>query len=167
MRSESTARQQDRQDELGDLARQIASQLKNDPNRPENVLRPNFPRLPAPRPDQVAAINAIMKASESMTTRKELVQITERRAQEAEDRVEALKRHLIETEDRLTATLDQLDRERKRNEELERRSAEMLDRTQAMITDASERLQSSEKRASLAEEYLVTLQTMIRERLDA
>ncbi len=166
MRSESTARQE-RQDELGDLARQIASQLRNDGGRPENVLRPNFPRPAAPRPDQVAAINAIMKASESMSARKEQISVTERRAQEAEDKAEALKRHLIETEDRLTATLDQLDRERKRTEELERRSAEMLDRTQAMITDASERLQASEKRASLAEEYLATLQTMIRERLEA
>ena len=166
MRSESTARQE-RQDELGDLARQIASQLRNDGGRPENVLRPNFPRPAAPRPDQVAAINAIMKASESMSARKEQISVTERRAQDAEDKVEALKRHLIETEDRLTATLDQLDRERKRTEELERRSAEMLDRTQAMITDASERLQASEKRASLAEEYLATLQTMIRERLEA
>ena len=39
--------------------------------------------------------------------------------------------------------------------------------TQAMITDASERLLASEKRASLAEEYLATLQGMIRERLEA
>lgn len=162
MRSESTARQ----DELGDLARQIASQLKND-GRPENVLRPNFPRPAAPRPDQVAAINSIVKASESLGVRKEQVAIAERRAAEAEDKVEALKRHLVETEDKLTAALDGLDRERKRVEELERRSAEMLDRTQAMITDASERLQASEKRASLAEEYLATLQTMIRERLEA
>ena len=166
MRSESTARQE-RQDELGDLARQIASQLKNDPSGPENILRPNFHRTPVPRPDQVAAINAIMKASESMIARREQVQIAERRAQDAEDKVEALKRHLIDREDRLSAALDQLDRERRRNEELERRSAEMLDRTQAMLSDASERLTASEKRASLAEEYLVTLQTMIRERLEA
>ncbi|MDB5560551.1 MAG: hypothetical protein JWQ36_3485 [Enterovirga sp.] len=166
MRSESTARQ-DRQDELGDLARQIASQLKNESAGPENVLRPNFHRPQAPRPDQVAAINAIVKASESMTARREQVLIAERRAADAEDKVEALKRHLIETEDRLTAALDQLDRERRHSEELERRSAEMLDRTQAMITDACDRLQASEKRASMAEEYLVTLQTMIRERLDA
>jgi hypothetical protein len=162
MRSESTARQ----DDLGDLARQIASQLKTDPNRSENVLRPAFPRPPAPRPEQVAAINTLVKASDTLGARKEQVVIAERRAQDAEDKAEALKRHLVETEDRLTAALDQLDRERKRNEELERRSAEMLDRTQAMITDASERLNSAEKRASLAEEYLVTLQTMIRERFE-
>lgn len=163
MRSESTARQ----DELGDLARHIASQLRSDPPRTENVVRPNFPRPAAPRPEQVAAMNAIVKAADAMGARKEQISIAVRRAQEAEDKVEALKRHLIETEDRLTATSDLLDRERKRSEELERRSAEMLDRTQAMITDASERLQTSEKRAAMAEEYLATLQTMIRERLEA
>ena len=163
MRSESTARQ----DELGDLARQIASQLKSDPSRSENVLRPSFPKPSATRPEQVAAMNAVVKAADVLGARKEQVAIAERRAQEAEDRVETLKRHLVETEDRLTATIDQLERERKRSEELERRSAEMLDRTQAMITDASERLQASEKRASLAEEYLGTLQNMIRERLEA
>ena len=163
MRSESTARQED----LGDLARQIASQLRTEPNRVENVVRPNFPRPQSPRPDQVAAMNAIVKAGESLGARKEQIAIMERRIQDAEDRVEALKRHLVETEDKLTGALDQVDRERRRNQELERRSAEMLDRTQAMITDASERLQASEKRASLAEEYLASLQTMIRERLEA
>ena len=164
MRAESTARQ----DELGDLARQIASQLKTDPaSRPENVLRPSFPRPSAPRPEQVAAMNAVVKAADLMGNRKEQIAILERRASEAEDKVEALKRHLIETEDKLTATLDALDRERKRCEDLERRSAEMLDRTQAMVTDASERLAASDKRAMLAEDYLSTLQGIIRERLEA
>lgn len=164
MRAESTARQ----DELGDLARQIASQLKADPaSRPENVLRPSFPRPSAPRPEQVAAMNAIVKAADTMGARKEQMAIYERRANEAEDKVEALKRHLVDVENKLSATIDALERERKRAEDLERRSAEMLDRTQAMITDASDRLIAAEKRASLAEEYLATLQSMIRERLEA
>lgn len=157
-----------RQDDLGDLARQIASQLKGDPRGPtENVLRPAFRGGNATRPEQVAAMNAIVKASDSMTARKEQLASAERRAADAEDKVEALKRLLIEAEDKLTVTLETLERERKRNEELERRSAEMLDRTQAMITDASERLTASEKRAGIAEDYLVTLQNMIRERLEA
>lgn len=162
MRADSTARQ----DDLGDLARQIASQLKGDPRATENVLRPPFPRPSAARPEQVAAMNAIVKAGDVLNSRKEQAAIFERRAADAEDKVEALKRLLVEAEDKLTSTLDSLERERKRNEDLERRSAEMLDRTQAMITDASERLTASEKRASLAEEYLATLQDMIRERLD-
>ena len=157
-----------RQDDLGDLARQIASQLKGDPRTPtENVLRPAFRSGNATRPEQVAAMNAIVKASDSLTSRKEQLASAERRAADAEDKVEALKRLLIEAEDKLTVTLETLERERKRNEELERRSAEMLDRTQAMITDASERLTASEKRAGIAEDYLVTLQNMIRERLEA
>ncbi|MDB5511382.1 MAG: hypothetical protein JWR08_865 [Enterovirga sp.] len=162
MRSESAVRQ----DELNDLARQIASQLKPDPNRSENVLRPSFPRPGVPRPEQVAAMNAVVKAADVLGARKEQITIAERRAADAEDKVEALKRLLIEAEDKLTTTLDALERERKRAEDLERRSAEMLDRTQAMLTDASERLNASEKRAVLAEEYLSTLQSMIRERFD-
>ncbi len=165
MRAESTVRQ----DELGDLARQIASQLKSDPaaRAAENVLRPSFPRPTAARPEQVAAMNAVVRAADLMGSRREQIAIAERRAGEAEDKVEALKRLLIETEDKLSSTIDALERERKRAEDLERRSAEMLDRTQAMITDASDRLIASEKRASLAEEYLATLQNMIRERLEA
>ena len=162
MRAESTARQ----DELGDLARQIASQLKSDPRTSENVVRPAFPRPSAARPDQVAAMNAIVKAGETISYRKEMLAASERRAADAEDKVEALKRLLVDAEGKLTSTIDALERERKRSEELERRSAEMLDRTQAMISDASERLTASEKRASLAEEYLATLQNMIRERLE-
>ena len=162
MRSEATARQ----DELGDLARQIASQLRIEPPRSENVVRPNFPRVSATRPEQVAAMNAIVRAADQMGVRKEQITVAVRRAQEAEEKIETLKRQISDTEDRLAATADLLEAERKRVTELERRSAEMLDRTQAMITDASERLQISEKRAAVAEEYLGTLQTLIRERFE-
>jgi chromosome segregation ATPase len=160
-----------RQDELGDLARQIASQLKPDgAARSENVLRPSFQRQsaqPATRPEQVAALNAIVKAADLIGARQEQLQATERRATEAEEQVVALRRQINDLEMKLRTALDLAQRERKRAEDLEQRSAEMLDRTQAMLTDASEQLAASEKRANQAEDYLANLQSLIRDRLEA
>lgn len=159
-----------RHDELGDLARQIASQLKPDGGmRPENVLRPTFQRQSgqATRPEQVAAMNAIVKAADLMGSRHEQVLLSERRAQDAEEQVTLLRRQLNDVESKLRTALDLAQRERKRAEDLEQRSAEMLDRTQSMLSDASEQLVSAEKRATQAEEYLASLQSLIRERLEA
>lgn len=161
MRSESTVRQ----DELGDLARQIASQIKSG-SQAENVLRPSFNRPAAPRPEQVAALNSIVRAADLIGNRQEQLLLMERRATEAEDQIALMKRQMAEYEDKLRAALDHLQRERRRSEDLEQRSADMLDRTQSMMTDASERLATSEKRAAQAEEYLATLQSMIRERFE-
>lgn len=159
-----------RQDELGDLARQIASQLKPDGgHRPENVLRPTFQKqsAQATRPEQVAALNAIVKAADLMGARHEQVMLSERRAQDAEEQVILLRRQLNDVESKLRTALDLAQRERKRAEDLEHRSAEMLDRMQSMLSDASDQLAASEKRASQAEDYLATLQTLIRDRLEA
>ena len=158
-----------RQDELGDLARQIASQLKPDgASRAENVLRPKFqrPQSQATRPEQVAALNAIVKAADLMGSRNEQLLMTERRAHDAEEQVLMLRRQMNDLEVKLRTALDLAQRERKRAEDLEQRSAEMLDRTQAMLTEAGEQLAASEKRAEQAEEYLATLQTVIRERFE-
>ena len=160
MRSESTVRQ----DELGDLARQIASQLKTGDR--ENVLRPSFNRPAAPRPEQVAALNSIVRAADLIGNRHEQLLTLERRAQDAEELSAHLKKQVSDYEDKLRAALDHLQRERRRSEDLEQRSADMLDRTQQMLTDAGERLAASDKRAAQAEEYLAALQSMIRERLD-
>lgn len=158
-----------RQDELGDLARQIASQLKPDgPSRSENVLRPAFHRQQsqATRPEQVAALNAIVKAADLIGSRQEQLLLTERRAQDAEELAALLRRQMNELESKLRTALDLAQRERKRAEELEQRSAELLDRTQAMLSEAGDQLAAAEKRATQAEEYLVTLQSMIRDRLE-
>ena len=166
MRSESVAY---RQDELGDLARQIASQIKTETpaQRNPNIVRPSFARTPAPRPEQVAALNAIVKAADLIGARQEQIAISERRAQEAEELVQTLRRTLQETEDNLRAALEVGQRERRRAEDLERRSAELMDRNQAVVAEAGARLDVAEKRADLAEDYLATLQTLIRERLEA
>lgn len=158
-----------RQDELGDLARQIASQLKPDGAvRPENVLRPAFQRhqSQATRPEQVAALNAIVKAADLIGNRQEQLLLSERRAQDAEEAAALLRRQLNDVEGKLRTALDLAQRERKRAEDLEQRSAELLDRTQAMLAEASDQLAAAEKRATQAEEYLATLQSMIRERLE-
>jgi chromosome segregation ATPase len=113
------------------------------------------------RPRQLAAINQIGRAAEQIRKLQELGALAERRAGEAEENIQPLKRLLAEKEDRLVAALDAVLHERKRYQDLERRSADMLDRAQAMIAEADQRIQASEKRASVAEEHLEALQAAV------
>lgn len=157
-------------EKLDSLARQIASQLSTN-GAPRHAL-PLAPRPSPPRhvsstikPELAAAIEAIARAAELMGERDEQISASEVRAQEQDERIDALSRQLAQTEMRLRATLDEAQRERNRADDLERRSNELLDRTQAMLTEASERLVAAENRAEHSEESLNQLQAFILERL--
>lgn len=155
-------------EKLDSLARQIASQLStNGSSRPGLAPRPSPSRHGTSniKPELAAAVEAIARAAELMGERDEQIAASEIRAQEQDERIEAISRQLAQTETRLRAALDEAQREHNRAEDLERRSNELLDRTQGMLTEASERLVAAETRAEHSEESLNHLQAFIMERL--
>jgi hypothetical protein len=162
MRSDTVTRQE----EFGALARQISAQLSHSPTRGENVVRPAFAKQGALTPDQVSALNSIVRAADMMSARQERIQFTERRSQEAEEQNIALRRQLTDTEDLLRIRTEELQRERKRSAESEQRSATLLDKAQLMLAETQEQLAVAEKRANQAEEYLAALHDLIRENLE-
>ena len=160
-------------EDLDSLVRQISSQLVaangSAASAPAaDVPRPNLRVIearPGNRPELAAALEAIGRAADLMDARTEQLARTEQRGRQAEERAEALGRDLALLEQRWRASQEEAQRERTRADEVERRSAELLAKTQAMLTEASERLVAAEKRAEQAEASLTELQTCILERL--
>lgn len=85
-------------------------------------------------------------------------ELVERRAVEAEERLNAAVQRIAATELKLRAALEELQRERDR-------SSELLSRTQTMLDEASERLVAAETRSESMYGALSTLMSALEDRL--
>jgi imidazolonepropionase-like amidohydrolase len=151
---------------LTPLVRQLADQLRA--TRSATVVAKSFPeREAAARPALRGTLDAIAKAAERNHARQEAIGLLEGRLKEAEALASAQAARLAEIEGKLRASQDEAQRERARADELQRRSTELLEKTQAMLTEAGDRLSVAETRAESAEADLDYLKNFVRDRLGA
>lgn len=149
---------------LTPLVRQLASQLRA--SRSGSAVAKSFPtREAAARPQLKPLLDAIKRVADEKRAQEEALGQFRHKLEEAEARSRAQAERLEEAEHRLQIQAEEMRRERARADELEARSRELLEKTQALLTEAGERLAAAETRADGAEEDLAYLQEVIRERL--
>ena len=131
---------------------------------PEARVRPNgadTASTPAAQSHLPALLEMVSRAATAMGERKDKAEVLAERAKAAETRLTQMSERLSETENKLQAALDDMERERARAEDLGRRSAELITKTQAMLADADDRRRAAEWRAEQAEESFATLRIAV------
>lgn len=159
-----TATERPASEPLTPLVRQLASQLRA--SRTGSAVAKSFPeRDAAGRPHLNNTIETIRKAADNNDVRLDTIERLKTRMEELEARLATQAAHLLDTESALRSAQDDTRRERARADDFERRSNDLLDKTQAMLSDAGERLLAAEARAENAEADLTFLKSFIQERL--
>lgn len=159
-----TANDRPASEPLTPLVRQLASQLRA--SRTGSAVAKSFPeRDAAGRPHLNETIETIRKAAENSGARQDTIERLKVRLEEVEARLATQAAHLLDTESALRSAQDDIRRERARADDFERRSNDLLEKTQAMLSDAGERLVAAESRAEAAEADLHFLKSFVQERL--
>lgn len=149
---------------LTPLVRQLASQLRA--SRAGTAVAKSFPeREAAARPHLRDTVDRIKSVVEAIQHRDDAVERLKARLDEVEGKLATQAAHLLDTESALRSAQDDIRRERARADEAERRSGDLLEKTQAMLSDAGERLLAAEARADSAESDLAFLKDFVKERL--
>lgn len=147
---------------LTPLVRQLASQLRAS----RTAVAKSFPeREVAARPHLRDTLDIIRRAAEQASARQETIGRLTVRVDDVEGRLATQAAHLLDADSALRSAQDDIRRERARVEDSERRSKDILEKTQAMLSDAGERLAAAEARAEAAESDLAYLKNFVRERL--
>ena len=147
---------------LTPLVRQLASQLRAS----RTAIAKSFPeREVTVRPHLRATLEIVTKAAEQANARDEAIERLKTRLDEVEGRLATQAAHLLDADCALRSAQDDIRRERARADDSERRSTDLLDKTQAMLSDAGDRLAAAESRAEAAEGDLAYLKSFVRERL--
>ena len=142
---------------LTPLVLQLASQLRA--SRTGSAMAKSFPEREAEsRPHLRDTLERIKSAADQSAVWPPASSVREAVAQAA---------HLLDTESSLRSSQDDIRRERARADDFERRSHDLLDKTQAMLSDAGDRLAAAEARAEAAENDLAFLKDFVKERLGA
>jgi hypothetical protein len=128
--------------------------------------RPNL-SVVQPRTDLPGLLSMISRASGLLGTQKERAEVMEKRAIAAEELLKAANRRIAEVEIKLRSALDEARIERERAAEVQKRSNEVVEKTRAMLSEAGERLRSSESRADRAESNYNALSSALEQGLAA
>lgn len=149
---------------LTPLVRQLASQLRA--SRTGSAVAKSFPEREGAVPSSLKdTLDRIRVAAEQSKGRQDTIERLKARLDEVESKLATQAAHLLDTESALRSAQDDTRRERARADEFERRSEELLNKTQAMLSDAGDRLNQAESRAEAAEADLSFLKEFVQERL--